>query len=167
MIEVYPNLFVGNETDAYATLNKTGWYIIHACKEPFHREALGYTGKAAPKNHPEYLIARRENRLILNLIDAADPAYIPQEIINEAVDAIHLNISELKVLVHCNQGLSRSPTIAMLYLLKYTKALSSENQKTAVDEFMKLYPPYLPANGVSMFVEQNWHVYTQSRSEPS
>lgn len=167
MIEVYPNLFVGDEADANATLNTAGWYIIHACKEPFHRQALGYTGKAVAKTHPEYLIARRENRLILNLVDAADPAYIPKEIINEALKTIHQTISEFKVLVHCNQGMSRSPTIAMLYLLKYTKALCSVNQKVAVDEFKKLYPPYAPARGVAMFVEQNWHVYTESGLEPN
>ena len=40
MIEVYPNLFVGDEADARTALSKTGWYIVHACKEPFHRQPL-------------------------------------------------------------------------------------------------------------------------------
>lgn len=89
MIEVYPNLFVGNEVDANSILNQSGWFVVHACKEPFHRQALGYSGRAAPKTDPEYLIAKRDNRLILNLVDAADPAYIPKEIIDAAIDAIH------------------------------------------------------------------------------
>lgn len=159
MIEVYPNLFVGDEVDANKTLGMTGWFIIHACKEPFHRQALGYIGRAAPKTHPEYLIAKRDNRLILNLVDADDPAYIPQEIIDTAIDAIHQNISNQKVLVHCNQGMSRSPTIALLYLLKHTGELNSENISDSLMIFRRIYPMYAPANGVAKFVEHNWNQY--------
>lgn len=162
MVEVYPNLFVGNEVDGYSMLNTAGWYIIHACKEPFHRQAVGYSGRAVPKTHPEYLIAKRDNRLILNLIDADNPAYIPKEIINEAVEAIHLNISCSKVLVHCNQGMSRSPTIALLYLIKHTDILNSENSSSAIDKFRSLYPMYSPARGVAMFIEQNWNEYSKT-----
>lgn len=99
MIEVYPNLFVGDEADARTALSATGWFIVHACKEPFHRQELGYTGRAAPKSHPEYLIAERDGRLILNLVDAPKPAYNPKEVVDAAVDAIHKNISKSKVLV--------------------------------------------------------------------
>ena len=162
MIEAYPNLFVGDEADARTALNKTGWYIVHACKEPFHRQTLGYTGRAAPKKHPEYLIAERDGRLILNLVDAPDPAYIPKEVMDAAVDAIHQNIYKSKVLVHCNQGMSRSPTIVFLYLAKYTNVFSSNEFSLALGEFKKLYPRYLPANGVAMFSRQNWSLYVNN-----
>ena len=38
MLEVYPNLFVGSMVD-YETIvsSQTGWAIVHACKEPYHR----------------------------------------------------------------------------------------------------------------------------------
>ncbi|WP_261232261.1 dual specificity protein phosphatase family protein [Serratia entomophila] len=135
MIVIHPNLAVGNEADAYDALSEGNWFIVHACKEPFHRQALGYSGRAVSKNHPEYLIAKRDNRLILNLIDADSPVYIPKEIISEAVEAIHQNIQTSKVLVHCNQGMSRSPTIALLYLLKYTDVLNSKSLSTAIEDF--------------------------------
>ena len=64
MIEVDKNLFVGAEIDEHRIRGQSDWYVIHACKEPFHRQALGYSGRAASKDHPEYLIARREGRLI-------------------------------------------------------------------------------------------------------
>ena len=38
----------------------------------YHRQALGYRSRGAPKDHPEYLVARRGNRLILNIVDAND-----------------------------------------------------------------------------------------------
>lgn len=162
MIEVYPNLFVGDEVDANTVLNTMGWFIVHACKEPFHRQALGYTGRAAEKNHPEYLVAERDGRLILNLVDAPDPAYIPKEVIDTALDAIHQNILQNKVLVHCNQGMSRSPTIAFLYLAKFTKIFLSNDFTVALPEFKKLYPAYTPANGMAMFAKNNWHEYVNN-----
>lgn len=159
MIEVYPNLFVGNTEDVATAINQDGWFIVHACKEPYHRQALGYRGQGAPKNHPEYLIARRENRLILNLVDAANPDYIPKQVIDAAVDAIATNIGTKKVLVHCNQGMSRSPTIAFLYLIKHTSELTTKSLTTALDQFKAIYPLYHPAQGTSGFVERHFREY--------
>ena len=112
MIEIMHNLFIGSQSD-YENIVKyeSGWYVIHACKEPYHRQALGYSGRAVSKDHPEYLMAERENRLILNLVDVADPAYIAKIIIDKAIGCIAGHINEMKVLVHCNQGASRSATI--------------------------------------------------------
>lgn len=159
MIEVYEKLFVGNELDASTTLSKGGWFIIHACKEPYHRQALGYSGRAAPKSHPEYLIAKRENRLILNLVDANDPNYIPKVVFDEAIDAIHEMLRTKRVLVHCNQGMSRSPTIALLYLLKHTNILPNDSLQGAIEEFRKIYPAYAPARGVALFAQKYWQEY--------
>ena len=123
MIEVYDNLFVGSQEDEAALRRQVGWYVVHACKEPYHRQALGYSGRGAPKTHPEYLIAARPGRLILNLVDVDNVSYISPEIIDAAVAAIHENIGVAKVLVHCNQGLSRSPSIALLYLANMSIAI--------------------------------------------
>ena len=159
MIEVHRALFVGAETDY--EMNKSrfspGWAIVHACKEPYHRQALGYTGRGAPKTHPEYLIARRGNRLILNLVDADDPAYIPDEIMEAAVEFIHSELSGGKrVLVHCNQGLSRSPGIAMLYLATHTDRVSRDSFEAAVVAFRTIYPPFSPAVGIAGWLRERW-----------
>lgn len=156
MREITKNLFVGSERDEVSIRGEQGWYVIHACKEPYHRNALGYSGRSAPRTHSEYLIARRENRLILNLVDAATPDYIPQEIMDAAIDAIHANIGALKVLVHCNQGASRSPIIALLYLAKFTNEFDDMTYEQAVQKFRQMYPEFMPANGVSEYARLNW-----------
>ena len=49
MIEVTRNLFVGNEEDYNRIQHESDWAIVHACKEPYHRIAVGYSGRGAPK----------------------------------------------------------------------------------------------------------------------
>ena len=159
MIEVCQNLFVGSEYDEQQIRNQPGWFFIHACKEPYHRQALGYTGRAAPKTHPEYLMAKRGNYLILNLVDANDASYISREIIDAALEFIHSNIKERKVLLHCNQGCSRSPGIAILYLLRHTDAFRGHDMEAAILLFREIYPPYNPAQGIADYVRTNWHSY--------
>jgi hypothetical protein len=159
MIEVYKSLFVGGQDHEASVRGKPGWFIIHACKDPYHRDALGYTGRAVSRDHPEYLIARRPGRLILNLVDVADVNYISPEIIDPALDTIHQHIASNKVLVHCNQGMSRSPTIAFLYLLKFTDVLLRQNVESDLQVFQKLYPPYAPAKGMSDYARINWRKY--------
>lgn len=157
-IEVCPGLFVGGQ-EAYELDVKyeQGWAIVHACKEPYHRLALGYKGRAAAKDHPEYLMARRGDRLILNLIDANDPAFIPDEVMDAAARFIDEQLkANRKVLVHCNQGLSRSPGIAMLYLAMYTDRFSGCSFERALRKFGEMYPAFSPAQGILGFLQRRW-----------
>lgn len=154
MIEIYPNLFIGNVEDYELRVkNEAGWRIVHACKEPYHRLELGYTGRSASKDHPEYLIARRENRLILNLIDAPKPEYIPKIIIDTALQFINESLGEYQVLVHCNLGESRSPVIGLLYLVVHTDKLDRTEFGIAESQFQKIYPPYNPGKGMYEFAK--------------
>jgi hypothetical protein len=159
MIEVHENLFVGAETDEHAIRGHGGWFVIHACKEPYHRQALGYTGRAASKDHPEYLLARRDGCLILNLVDVDNVSFISPVIIDAALEAIAANVASKKVLVHCNQGQSRSPSIALLYLAKYTTKFEGLTQNDALSTFGAIYPPFMPARGMADFARLNWQRY--------
>jgi hypothetical protein len=162
MIEVYQNLFVGSQNDELAIRGQSGWFVIHACKEPYHRQALGYKTPGAPKNHPEYLLAARPGCLILNLVDVDKVSFIAPEIVNAALNAIRDNIGSSKVLIHCNQGMSRSPAIAFLYLLKYTDVLGTREHVEALRAFQTLYPSYAPAQGMADYVNLNWEKYLPS-----
>lgn len=160
MIEVMPNLYVGNQADYESIVRgKDGWAVIHACKEPYHRTAVGYTGRAAPKTHPEYLIARRGDRLALNLVDVDDPSFIATDIIDVSLSFIHeqLNAGK-KVLVHCNQGASRSAGIALLYMA-LSNRLSQESFEKAEQSFKNIYPACAMAGGIRDFLRKNWARY--------
>jgi hypothetical protein len=159
MIEVMPNLFVGDQSDETRIRGQAGWFVIHACKEPYHRQALGYSGQGAPKALPEYLIARREGRLILNLVDVPNVAFISPLIMDAAIAATHENIGSAKVLVHCNQGMSRSPTIALLYMAQHGKTFAGLSFEEARAKFLEIYPLYNPAKGVADYAALNWTKY--------
>ncbi|MHB0877029.1 MAG: dual specificity protein phosphatase family protein [Anaerolineae bacterium] len=161
MIEIFPNLYVGDQQDYEASVRyQPGWWVVHACKEPYHRQALGYITRGAPKEHPEYLVARRDKRLILNLVDAPDPSFIRLEIIHSALSFIReALVSQARVLVHCNLGASRSAAIGLLYLMAYTDRLPTTSLDEAEAAYRAIYPPYDPGAGVRGFVAAHWREY--------
>ena len=169
MVEIHTGVWVGDENDYLNTvMRQDGWAVVHACKEPYHRQALGYTGRGAPKNHPEYLVARRDKRLILNLVDVDDPAFIRREIVDAAVAFIDERLQAGQtVLVHCNQGRSRGPTIGFLYLVAHTDRLSTLSYDDAVADFRRIYPPFQPARGMAVFSKIEFDSYRSRRRTPN
>jgi protein-tyrosine phosphatase len=93
-------------------------------------------------------------------VDAPDVNYIPAQIIDAALDDIRQNIASSKVLVYCNQGMSRSPAIAFLYLLKFTDVFRRQNCDEDLRDFLNGYPAYLPARGIADYVKLNWVKYS-------
>ncbi len=160
MKKIYNNLYIGNLMDYEGEVkNQTGWATVHACKEPYHRQLLGYTKKGAPKNHPDYFFADRGDRLYLNIVDAPNPNFIPAEIIDKAIDYISIKLKEnKKILVHCNQGMSRSAIIGLLFLASINFFMKMDFNE-AEKEYLKLYPDYNPGVGVRKFAQQNWDKY--------
>ena len=160
MIEVMKNLYVGSEID-YENVKDDGWVYVHACKEPFHRNMVGYVSRGAPKDSPHYLFIEKDNRLALNIVDADSPDFFDKSMIDKAIQFISDKVKGNKVLVHCNQGMSRSASIAMLYT-----ALSgniSNNFDEAEKEFIKLYPMYSPKQGIRGHIINNWNEYMEGK----
>lgn len=154
MIEVFPNLFVGREEDC----NRRMLYslaTIHACKDPCHRKAVGYTKRSLPRTHPYYLCKLIGFDLYLNIIDPDEPLFM-SPLFLKSLDFIEKHIGERKVLVHCNLGESRAPSIALLYLSKRAKAISDEGFDCAKSDFRQRYPSYKPGLGIQSYLRANW-----------
>lgn len=162
MKEISPKLWIGSQAD-FEQLDQFGteWAIVHACKEPHHRLALGYSGRGAPADDPEYLVAERGNRVMLNLIDAHDAKFVHKAMIDAAVKHIETHLAkDAFCMVHCNQGHSRSPTIGMLYLAPDLP----EDFDEALAKFRVIYPDHNPATGMLQFARQNWEAYRNRRA---
>lgn len=153
MFEVYPNLFIGTERDCFYTQTNE-WAVIHACKSPCHQKALGYRG-SLPNHHPNYLVYERGNHLFLNMIDPNEPLFMPPLFI-ASLDFIEKHIPKRKVLIHCNEGLSRSPSLGLLYLAKRAKVVDGKSYGKAIKDFIKLFPSYRPGKGIALYLRLHW-----------
>jgi predicted protein tyrosine phosphatase len=162
MIQVHPDLYVGSIED-FKFIHpriKDDWRVVHAAKYPYHRDFVGYNTVAAPKDSPEYLYALRGFRLALNMVDSEKPEYFSKELIDRALDFIDEGLKNgRKVLVHCNEGVSRAPSIALLYLGRVLKVWDESTLEEAADEFMQIYPSYNPGKGIWGHMWENWYDY--------
>jgi predicted protein tyrosine phosphatase len=61
-----------------------------------------------------------------------------------------------KLLIHCNQGESRAPSLAMLFMAKGLSAINNVSYESARSEFEKLYPRYNPGKGIETYFSRNW-----------
>lgn len=152
MTEVYPNLFVGSDEDFKNWSHTT----LHCAKEPWHRRAVGYTTRGAPQG-PEYLVARRDQEVFLNLIDGGDLKFIDNSMICFGLNFITEVLEEPNpILVHCNEGKSRAPSIALLWLHRNDERFDVP-LIVAEYEFRKLYRNYLPKKGIHDFIKAHWN----------
>ena len=150
MIKIYDGFYVGDQTDCKSVA--AGWATVHACKRPCHFNMLG---KVTPEDE-HYLSLSTGMDLYLNIIDPPQPLFKL-----ETFTTAHLFIKRHwhagnPILIHCNQGESRAPSIAMLFLASETGIITNASYEQATQEFIKLYPTYQPGKGIQMFLHTNW-----------
>ena len=181
MRELYKNLFVGS-LEEYQELDNTddkNVRVIHAAKEPYHREYVGYEGRGAPKEHPEYLRAIRGNKIALNIVDAKESKYFDKDLIFAAVKNImtflEYNVDaakmsedpalQIKVYIHCNLGESRAPSLALMTLVAM-HFLPSDYEE-AKKAFISIYPKFSPGEWVETFMKEVWPEFLKYYEVPA
>ncbi len=157
MIAVTPQIYVTDEHDCKRGFIPREYAVIHALKFPCHARLLHYKAQA-PRTSPEYLVARRGDHLYLNLIDTPDPSFISERCIEAALDFMdeYIEGKSRIVCVHCNEGRSRSPSIALMYLARRTELVDGDNLDTAIATFKEMYPAYNPGYGMQGYIKQHW-----------
>ena len=156
MRNVYDRLYIGSIEDCFH--QKEGWATVHACKSPCHQRVVGYQ-KALPRAHPNYLIFERPQNLYLNMIDPVAPLFMPRLFTEFLRFAREKWEGGGNLLIHCNQGESRAPSLALLFLAKDLGVLPTESYGLAFQEFVKLYPPYSPGLGIQSYLWKNWGMF--------
>jgi len=155
--EIINRLFIGDDEDYEKRKDRPGYSYLRACRDHDggHRDVLGYTGRAAPKDKDYFFVRPTENHMALNLVDADEPHYIRDEVINPALAFIQERMDAGdKVLVACNRGKSRSPSIVLLYLRSIRELPMGSHNGIAL--FKKLYPKYDPGPGMLIYVKSNY-----------
>lgn len=155
MEEIIKRLYVGSDDDV-ATAKARGYARLACCKDgpAGHRTMLGYTALGAPKGK-DYLFARKGDWMALNLVDSPEPTMIPDKVIDAGLEFIKEQMDRgNKILVHCNAGHSRGPSMAMLYL--HSIGELSQGYNRALHIFKTLYPKYNPGHGMEYHVRTRW-----------
>lgn len=153
MFEIFERLFIGSVSDCRS--GDAEWAIVHACKSPCHKHAVGYYG-SLPLLHPHYLLLEKESDLYLNIIDPSKPLFVPP------LFTTFLRFSEKQwyegknILIHCELGESRAPSLALIFLAKSMEVINSFSFRNAKNDFQKLYPFYRPGLGIQIYLENNW-----------
>ena len=153
MRQIYERLFVGTEREC-----RTGnaeWAVVHACKSPCHQGAVGYKG-SLPSTHPNYLVLERDADLYLNIIDPPKPLFMRELFISFLEFSIRHWDSGANILIHCNQGESRAPSLAMLFLAKHIQIIPNDSFDSALQEFRNMDPCYQPGAGIRTYLRDNW-----------
>ena len=151
MIKVARHLFIGNLTDCESNSNIAK---VHACKDPCHKNAVGYNGNL-PSSHPNYLFLEKGSNLYLNLVDMSNISpHFTNPIFKKAFQFI-VQHRHQDLLIHCNLGMSRSSALGIFYLAK--RGMLPKNFTNALTEFKKLYANCALGSGFHTYLETNWN----------
>ena len=141
--------------DACALTRREPWAVVHACKDPCHRAFVGYKG-SLPKAHSCYLNAQEDDHLYLNLIDPPLPLF-KAESFSIFFDFIDRHLGVKPVVIHCNRGESRAPSLTLLVMAKRLKNIPDDSYAAARAAFEEKFP-YKPGGGISLFLRDNWGI---------
>ena len=105
----------------------------------------------------DYLAFEEGQFLSFNWVDYAARMYEwsgPEAFIR-ALDFIDKWYESKNILISCDLGHSRSPTVALLYLSKRLRVIPDDSFASAHVAFQAIYPGYAPA-GIADYVAAHW-----------
>lgn len=143
------------EDCAAAAADPDRWAVVHACKNPCH---AGKCGQRPDPDGPDYFARQEGHNLYLNIIDPEAPLF------NRRVFDAFLKFARAewqegrRLLIHCNKGESRAPTLALLFLSRVLYRISSETFDDAWDGFQQLLGEevYRPSRGIETWMREHW-----------
>lgn len=155
MVEISPNVFVGGDDDYEKVKVKSGWSCLRCAKfgSGGHKDILGYETQAAPEGKNQYWV-KKGNLMALNLLDLHDPNFIDTEMIQKGLNFIKDHVDNFKVLIACNHGYSRGPTIGLMWLRTIGRMPYGFMQ--AEKHYRNIYPKYDPTLGIEQFARMHW-----------
>jgi hypothetical protein len=158
-VMVHDGIFVGSGADTY----KFAGSVLHCARDPWFGQArttntlLWKNGVVDTVVLPKYIgqnaILVGYNEMALNMVDAGDARYFPDDMVNAGLEFITERLAEGDpVLVHCNMGLSRSPSMAFLWMFEH--GFLDDEFQYALLQFKSIYLDYCPGNGIFQYLKR-------------
>jgi hypothetical protein len=150
-------IHIGGE-ESHSLTNDREWAVVNTA-QTIHYGYMGWDRKynKPSSNHPNYILLERDQLFSLNWVDGAARVYewTKPEGFTQILDFVDKWYPSKQILINCNLGLSRSPSVALLYLAKRLHTISDTSFDDAQAEFLTLYPRYQPA-GIADYLRANW-----------
>jgi len=153
-------IFVGTKEEYIFALQK-GMKIVCALNRAHgyvtHQSVVGWQGRGCNPDNPHYFFKQEADAIYLNMIDGEDPKYVNDVMINAALNFIHQHLTAGdEVFIYCSLGESRSPSIALMYLLEYNLIPKETN---SISDFKNdYYPDYQPKLGNLLYIKHRWGI---------
>ena len=153
-------MYVGTSVEACRIFSQQDeWRLVNVAKT-IHLEIHRWS--KPDSNSPYYVIHEEPQWISVNWVDAPRAELFNYQnggvsVVRQVLVFIQKSLQEgKKVLISCDQGQSRSPSITMLYLAKVLHTIPDTSFADAAKEFVKIYPQYQPALGISKFLTEHW-----------
>lgn len=157
MHEASPGIFLGNRLEVRKFKASTEPHAIVHASHTAHKHLLGYrTG--APRN-AEYLVARRENQLYLNIITCDDASYYDPSLFITAIAFItEQHAAGRSVLIYSDKGGNRPAGIALVYLA-HERLIPHDSFEAAHNLLQQRYPHCALRGGLAVHLQREWDGY--------
>lgn len=143
------NLYLGSKNDYYLIESeiedKSDWVFVHCCRSFY---------KNLKQKDTKVIIINKD--LYIDWENLPDTSSFEISDFILAMDFLDKYIKTNKILIHCDWGQSRSPTLVLVYLAKRLKLIPN-TFIGALEQFVKIYPDYHLPSGISKFVKLNWN----------
>lgn len=157
MQKLSDNLYVGSQDDCkIGHCMKPKHAVVHCVKDPCHSRVA--RTRKLDKQHANYLAFEFPGDLYLNMIDPDKPLFQPGTF-ERFMDFMRRHRDDEQVLIHCNQGHSRAPSLAMLWLAKGLHEIPDESYDVARDSFEKKFPEMMntEGKGIETYMREHWN----------
>ena len=148
------NIYVGTRADS--SLRSAPLLAVVTLSTTVPVASLGW-GNSQPRDHPHCLAFEDGQFLSFNWVDGPARMYEwsgPSSFVR-ALDFSDRWHPTKSILINCDLGQSRSPTVALLYLAKRLKTISEDSFAAARADFVLIYPQYAPS-GIADYVSEHW-----------
>lgn len=158
MQKVSDNLYVGSQDDCkIGHCMKSGHAVVHCVKDPCHSRVVGT--RKLDKEHQHYLAFTTSGDLYLNMIDPPVPLF-KADTFKHFMKFMDEHRDD-KVTIHCNQGKSRAPSMAMLWLAKGLHEIPDVSYDEARGSFEKKFPGVIDTTGkgIETYMREHWNEF--------
>ena len=152
------NIYVGIKEEYHTALSQNMKIVCalnRASGFVTHQSQVGWSGRGCNKDNLYYLYKEEEDAIYLNMIDGEDPVYVNDEMIDAALSFMkrHLD-NDQTIFVYCSLGESRSPSIALMYMLEHGLIDATDNTLRVFRD--KVYGNYQPKRGNAEYIIKRW-----------